>query len=64
MPINNIAKAPLRRRRGGQSTNDHPVCVSKDGFATFLDAQPPLLSQEGTTFRDPATSWQNNFNVL
>src|SRR5262249_6216945 len=43
-------KASFKRARTGWSFwTDHPVCAFKGGFAYFLDAQPPLLSQEGTT---------------
>src|SRR5437773_4255491 len=35
---------------------DHPVCAFKGASRYFLDAQPPLLSEEGNTFRNSATS--------
>jgi len=41
-------KSLERRGRGGQSTMTTPSALSKVASQHFLDAQPPLLSQEGT----------------
>ena len=38
-----------RRGRGGHSGLTTPSALSKVASQHFLDAQPPLLSQEGTT---------------
>src|SRR5262249_7178634 len=38
-----------RRGRGGQSRMTTPSALSKVASRRFLDAQPPLLSQEGNT---------------
>ena len=58
-PSENIAEGILinRRGRGGHSgTIDSrrttPSALSKVASQRFLDAQPPLLFQEGNTFRN------------
>jgi hypothetical protein len=49
VPSKDIAEAILcRQGRGGQSRMTTPSALSEVASRHFLDAQPPLLSQEGT----------------
>src|SRR5258705_11587375 len=43
-----------RHGRGGQSRMTTPSALSKVASRYFLDAQPPLLSEEGTKVRLPS----------
>ena len=52
MPSKISPKASFERHgRGGQSRMTTPSALSKVASRHLLDAQPPLLSEEGTTFR-------------
>ena len=56
-----LLKATFERHgRGGQSRMTTPSAPSKVASHRFLDAQPPLLSQEGTTEWRPLLEVQNS----
>src|SRR5258705_10083584 len=54
VPSTILPKASFERHgRGGQSRMTTPSALSKVASQRFLDAQPPLLFQEGNTFPIP-----------